>query len=97
MAIGQWKGANDNSSSKDSLEYYVWLAKLAEKGKITSIFLADTYAVMDTYAGRGDASFRGGYAVAQLDPVVFVSAMAQVSKNVSFGITGSTSYITVSR
>jgi alkanesulfonate monooxygenase SsuD/methylene tetrahydromethanopterin reductase-like flavin-dependent oxidoreductase (luciferase family) len=96
MGIGQWKdGARDNSRTKDSLEYYTWLARLADKGKITSIFFADTYAVMDTYEGRGDASFRGGYAVAQLDPVVFVSAMAQVSKNVSFGITGSTSYITV--
>jgi alkanesulfonate monooxygenase SsuD/methylene tetrahydromethanopterin reductase-like flavin-dependent oxidoreductase (luciferase family) len=89
MGIGQWKaGEADNSRKKDSLEYYTWLARLAEKGKITSIFFADTYAVMDTYEGRGDASFRGGYAVAQLDPVVFVSAMAKVSKNVSFGITG---------
>ena len=96
MGIGQWKDPTDNSRKKDSLEYYTWLAKLADKGKITSIFFADTYAVMDTYEGRGDGSFRGGYAVAQLDPVVFVSAMAQVSKNVSFGITGSTSYVTVS-
>jgi alkanesulfonate monooxygenase SsuD/methylene tetrahydromethanopterin reductase-like flavin-dependent oxidoreductase (luciferase family) len=96
MGIGQWKaGEADNSRKKDSLEYYTWLARLADKGKITSIFFADTYAVMDTYEGRGDASFRGGYAVAQLDPVVFVSAMAEVSKNVSFGITGSTSYTTV--
>ena len=34
----------DNTSLKDKLEYYIWLAKLAEKGKITSIFFADTYA-----------------------------------------------------
>lgn len=34
----------DNSRSKDTLEYYLWLAKLAERGKITSIFFADTYA-----------------------------------------------------
>ncbi len=34
----------DNSREKDTLEYYLWLAKLAEKGKITSIFFADTYA-----------------------------------------------------
>jgi alkanesulfonate monooxygenase SsuD/methylene tetrahydromethanopterin reductase-like flavin-dependent oxidoreductase (luciferase family) len=98
MGIGQWKGGEaDNSRKKDSLKYYTWLARLADKGKITSIFFADTYAVMDTYEGCGDASFRGGYGVAQLDPVVFVSAMAEVSRNVSFGITGSTSYIPVCR
>ena len=34
---------NDNSRDKDRLEYYTWLAKLAEKGKIASIFIADVY------------------------------------------------------
>jgi hypothetical protein len=38
----------DNSKNKDSLEYYLWLAKLAEKGKIARIFFADTYGVHDT-------------------------------------------------
>jgi hypothetical protein len=44
MGIGEWKDPKDNSRTKDSLEYYLWLAKLAEKGKLTSIFFADTYA-----------------------------------------------------
>ncbi|KAN0104898.1 bacterial luciferase-like protein [Hyaloscypha variabilis] len=83
MGIGQWKDPADNSRTKGSLEYYTWLAKLADKGKITSIFFADTYAVMDTYEGRGHGSFSAG-----------MHAMARVSKNVGFGITGSTSYIT---
>jgi hypothetical protein len=38
----------DNSKNKDSLEYYLWLAKLAEKVKIARIFFADTYGVHDT-------------------------------------------------
>ena len=37
------RNPNDNSRNKDRLEYWLWLAKLAEKGKITSIFLADSY------------------------------------------------------
>lgn len=45
---------------KDRLDYYIWLAKLAEKGKITSIFFADTYAGHETYAGSMDATLRGG-------------------------------------
>jgi len=40
-----------------------------------------------------DATFRGGSQVAQMDPVVFISAMAAVTESVAFGVTGSTSYI----
>lgn len=36
----------DNAHTKDRLDYYLWLAKLAEKGKITAIFFADAYAGM---------------------------------------------------
>ena len=81
---------------KDSLEYYLWLAKLAEKGKITGIFFADVYGVDDTFPGQMDIQFKAGANCAQLDPVVLVSAMASVTKSLNFGITGSTSYINVS-
>jgi alkanesulfonate monooxygenase SsuD/methylene tetrahydromethanopterin reductase-like flavin-dependent oxidoreductase (luciferase family) len=115
------------------LDYYIWLAKLAEKGKITGIFFADVYGVGslyspvppynngelafgscrtvngtlrlsgpntkfkidDTFPGQFEAQFKSGSNCAQLDPIVFVSAMAAVTKSVCFGITGSTSYINV--
>ena len=32
----------DNTKEKDRLEYYLWLAKIAEKGKISCIFFADS-------------------------------------------------------
>lgn len=51
--------------------------------------------MVDTYKGNSDAAFKGGDAAAMLDPVVMVSAMAAVTKSVSFGITGSTTYIPV--
>lgn len=69
------------------------MAKLAEKGKITSIFFADTYGGHEIYQNSMDATFKGGSQVAHLDPVVLISAMAAVTKSVAFGITGSTSYI----
>lgn len=40
------------------------------------------------------ALFRAGSQVAHLDPVVLIGAMAAVTDTVSFGITGSTSYLT---
>jgi alkanesulfonate monooxygenase SsuD/methylene tetrahydromethanopterin reductase-like flavin-dependent oxidoreductase (luciferase family) len=93
MCTGQWKDPEDNSRYKDRLEYYLWLAKLADRGKITAIFFADGYGVMQTYEGKPDALYRGGSMVGYLDPVTLVSAMAAVTKSVGFGITGSTSYI----
>ncbi|RDW57187.1 hypothetical protein BP6252_13835 [Coleophoma cylindrospora] len=93
MGVGMWKIPEDNSKWKDSLDYYIWLAKLAEKGKITGIFFADIYGVHDSYPGQSSDQFRSGATCAQMDPMVWVSAMASVSKSVSFGITGSTSYI----
>lgn len=77
---GQWSRPGDNSCTKDTLEYYVNMAKLAEKAKITSIFFADTYAGHEVYGGNMDAVFRAGVQVAQLDPIAIVSAMAVSSK-----------------
>jgi hypothetical protein len=73
---GQWSRPGDNSHSKDSLDYYINIAKLAERAKITGIFFADTYAGHDVYGGSMDAILRAGTQVAQLDPLVIISAMA---------------------
>lgn len=87
------RNSDDISRFKDRLEYYQWLAKLAEKGKIISIFFADIYGGHDVYGGNMDALFKAGANCGVIDPVTIVSAMAAVTKSVSFGITGSTSYI----
>jgi alkanesulfonate monooxygenase SsuD/methylene tetrahydromethanopterin reductase-like flavin-dependent oxidoreductase (luciferase family) len=73
---GQWSSPGDNSRTKDRLKYYTDLAKLAEANKITCIFFADTYAGHDIYGGNMDAVLRAGVQVAQLDPLVIISAMA---------------------
>lgn len=46
-----------------------------------------------TFGGSADAQYKGGSHVGKLDPLMTVSAMAAVTKSVSFGITASTSYI----
>lgn len=33
MCIGQWKDSSDNTQTKGTLDYYLWLAKLVEKIK----------------------------------------------------------------
>jgi alkanesulfonate monooxygenase SsuD/methylene tetrahydromethanopterin reductase-like flavin-dependent oxidoreductase (luciferase family) len=70
------------------------LAKIAEKGKITSVFFADSYGVNDVYGGNTDATYRGGCQVAQLDPLILVSAMAAVTKSVGFAVSANAIYLT---
>ncbi len=86
---------NYNSRTKDRLDFYIWLAKIAEKGNISSIFFADSYGGHEIYNGNVDAQYKGGSHVAKLDPTLVVPAMAAVTKSVGFGITGSTSYISM--
>jgi hypothetical protein len=43
MSPGQWRDPTDQSHTKDRLTYWTDLAKLAERGKISYIFFADSY------------------------------------------------------
>ncbi|KAH8880226.1 putative monooxygenase moxC [Thozetella sp. PMI_491] len=81
MGIGQFRTPGDNQSTKDTLEYYQWLAKLADRGKISCIFFADVYGAEDTFEGSAKACFTSGSGVGWLDPMSLVSGMAAVSKN----------------
>jgi hypothetical protein len=42
-----YRREGDNSRSKDRLEYWINIAKLADEGKISCIFFADSYAGKD--------------------------------------------------
>jgi alkanesulfonate monooxygenase SsuD/methylene tetrahydromethanopterin reductase-like flavin-dependent oxidoreductase (luciferase family) len=80
-------------NSKDRMDYYLWLARTAEKGKISSIFFADVYAGHEVYGGSMEATYAGGSQVGVLDPVVMIGPMAAVTQSVGLVVTGSSSYI----
>jgi alkanesulfonate monooxygenase SsuD/methylene tetrahydromethanopterin reductase-like flavin-dependent oxidoreductase (luciferase family) len=94
MSPGQWSDPDDKTFGKDRLPYWVNLAKLAEEGKISFIFFADSYAAHSVYQGNSDAILRSGSQVASLDPMLIIPAMAAVTKTLGFGVTASTSYLT---
>lgn len=93
MNAGQWTREGDMTIDKYRLDYWLWMAKLAEKGKISCIFLADAYGGYETYKGSMDTVLRGGTQAGYLDPFMIVSAMTAVTKSVGIAVTGSTSYI----
>jgi alkanesulfonate monooxygenase SsuD/methylene tetrahydromethanopterin reductase-like flavin-dependent oxidoreductase (luciferase family) len=93
MSPGQWRDLSDKTHGKDRLPYWLSLAQLAEKGKISFIFFADSYSLFDIYSSSISPILRAGAHCAALDPMVLIPAMASVTKSVGFGVTGSTSYL----
>ncbi|KAH8678273.1 putative xenobiotic compound monooxygenase, DszA family [Xylariales sp. PMI_506] len=93
MSPGQWRDPKDKGTTKDTFEYWTNLAKLAERGKISFIFFADSYSTHEIYGGTPDAMVRAGAHFATIDPFTVIPAMAAVTKSVGFGATASTSYL----
>ncbi|OJI99461.1 hypothetical protein ASPVEDRAFT_50899 [Aspergillus versicolor CBS 583.65] len=92
LSAGHWKNPADRSATKRTLAYWVELAKLLERGGISGLFLADTNGGFDTYGGGVDESIRRAVQWPVTDPAIPITAMATVTKNLTFGITVSTSF-----
>ncbi|KAF5518624.1 Dimethyl-sulfide monooxygenase [Colletotrichum aenigma] len=93
LSFGQWRNPKDRAKDKRrDLTYWTDLAKLLDKGGFVGLFLADTFGPYDTYKGSAEPSVRTGAQWPMADPVIPVSAMAAVTKNLGFAITTSTSY-----
>ncbi|KAL0764207.1 hypothetical protein CaCOL14_013260 [Colletotrichum acutatum] len=92
LSPGQWKNPVDKSATKRDLNYWIDLAKLLERGGINALFLADTYGGYDTYEGSLDNCIRRAAQWPMTDPTIPISAMAAVTKNLTFAITASTSF-----
>jgi len=89
---GLWTHPRDLSSSYTSLDYWVKLAQIAERGKLDGIFLADIVGVYDVYKGGPETAIATGAQVPVNDPMLLVPAMAYATKHLGFGITVNTTY-----
>lgn len=83
----------DQAPKKDRAQYYINLAKLAEKGKVTTVFFTDGYGSHEVYEQSASANLIGGGHVGALDPVVYVAPMALATETVGIVVTGSSSYL----
>ncbi|KAI2631984.1 nitrilotriacetate monooxygenase component A [Hypoxylon sp. NC1633] len=92
LSPGQWKNPADKSATKRSLDYWIDLAKLLDRGGFNALFLADTYGGYDTYEGSLDNCIRRAAQWPVTDPTIPITAMAAVTKHLSFAITASTSF-----
>src|SRR3984893_6633505 len=89
---GLWTHPRDRSDRYNTLDYWVELAKLLERGKFDALFLADVLGVYDVYRGSPHAAIANAVQVPVNDPLLLIPAMAYVTRNLGFGVTCAVTY-----
>ncbi|MGC5703992.1 LLM class flavin-dependent oxidoreductase [Pseudomonas sp. NFXW11] len=89
---GLWTHPRDNSTQYQSLEYWTELAQLLERGLFDGLFIADIVGVYDIYQGSLDVTLKESIQLPVNDPLLLVSAMAAVTRNLGFGLTVNLTY-----
>jgi FMN-dependent oxidoreductase (nitrilotriacetate monooxygenase family) len=89
---GLWTHPRDNSTQYKTLEYWTELAQLLERGLLDGLFIADIVGVYDVYQNSVDVPLKESIQLPVNDPLLLVSAMAAVTRNLSFGLTANLTY-----
>ncbi|MDR0279651.1 MAG: LLM class flavin-dependent oxidoreductase [Paucimonas sp.] len=89
---GLWTHPRDTSSQYKTIEYWTELARLLERGLFDGLFLADIVGVYDVYQQSVDVPLKESIQLPVNDPLLLVSAMAAVTKNLGFGLTANLTY-----
>ncbi|MDQ0506904.1 LLM class flavin-dependent oxidoreductase [Xanthobacter agilis] len=89
---GLWAHPRDRAIAYNSLDYWVELARIAERGLFDGIFIADVFGLYDVYGGSPDAALLSGAQVPQIDPALVVPTMAHATRHIGFGVTTNLTY-----
>lgn len=92
LSPGLWTHPRDRSLDYNTLGYWTGLARLAEQGGYDALFWADGISTYNVYGGSHAPAIRGALQFPRLDPLLLVSAMAQVTQHLGFAVTSSTTY-----
>ena len=87
QAQGLWRHPRDKSADYRSLDHWVELAKLLERGKFDALFLADVLGVYDVYGGNTDTALREAVQVPVNDPLLIIPPMAYATEHLGFAVT----------
>jgi FMN-dependent oxidoreductase (nitrilotriacetate monooxygenase family) len=89
---GLWTHPRDHADRYNTLEYWVDLARLLERGKFDALFLADVLGIYDVYRGSARTALENAVQVPVNDPLLAIPAMALVTEHLGFGVTCGLSY-----
>src|SRR5699024_4947649 len=89
---GLWRMPGNRRVDYTKLDYWIDLARTAEKGLFDAIFLADVVGTYDSYKGSRSPALKAGMQVPNIDPSYVIPAMAAVTEHLGFAVTGTTTY-----
>lgn len=92
QSAGTWRHPDSKAVTYKDLEYWTELAKLLERGRFDSLFIADVLGTYDVYRGSAATALRDADQVPVNDPFLQVPAMALVTEHLGFGVTAALTY-----
>jgi len=91
LTPGIWAHPDQNRVNFTSIDYWVEIAKLLERGKFDFMFFADTYS----YPNKNkELAFREAGGAPANDPMMLIPALAMVTEHLAYTMTTSTTYET---
>lgn len=92
ISAGLWRHPEDSADRYKDIRYWVEIARLLDDAGFDALFLADALGQLDVYQGNADSALRLAAQMPVNDPLLLVSAMAAATRDLSFGVTVSTTY-----
>jgi FMN-dependent oxidoreductase (nitrilotriacetate monooxygenase family) len=92
VTTGNWRTPGDQSHRYTDVEYWLDVARTAERGGFDGVFFADVRGVYDVYGGERETAIENAIQTPSNDPAYLVPAMASVTDHLGFAVTKSTSY-----
>jgi len=84
---GQWTRPDTRQRDYTSLQPWVELAGLLERGRFDAVFFADVVGAYDVYGGSRDAAVRNAVQFPVNDPSALIPAMALVTEHLGLAFT----------
>ncbi|WP_267162227.1 LLM class flavin-dependent oxidoreductase [Halovenus salina] len=92
VTVGSWRYPGDQSSRYRDREYWTDVARTAERGGFDAVFFADVRGIYDVYGDSADPALERAVQTPSNDPAYVIPAMAEVTDDLGFAVTKSTSY-----
>jgi len=92
VTVGSWRYPGDQSTRYGDRSYWTEVARTAERGGFDAIFFADVRGIYDVYDDSRDPAIERAVQTPSNDPAYLVPAMAEVTDDLGFAVTKSTSY-----
>ena len=86
---GMWRRPGTRQLEYTSLDPWIELAQILERGRFDALFLADVIGVYETYGGDAQTPMRTALQIPSNDPSLLIPAMAQATEHLGFAYTSS--------